>query len=186
MALTPAQNTTLKSAITANPTWAAFPMTNDGYFDLAAALNVEASPNFFVWATNADVQAIRSRITWANLTPADVPDGTATWTNRALQCQGKQFALQLILPMTGTFSGVDVDIRAGLQDALQGIRSGAGGVSQGANWTGVRDALTRKAKFCEQILADTSGGQNGSTRALSATMGFEGTLSSEDVRLARI
>jgi hypothetical protein len=175
MSLTPAQLATLKSAVDADPALNAFRLAGN-YDAILTFYNAEAAPAFFVWATDADVQVIRARIIWANLTPTDAPDGTATWTNRALQCQGKQFSLQLILPMTGTFSGADADIRAGLQDALQNIRSGAGGASQGANWTGVRDALTRRAKAIEKLLADTAGGQNGSTRALSATMLFEGDL----------
>ncbi|MBL8999290.1 MAG: class I SAM-dependent methyltransferase, partial [Gemmatimonadetes bacterium] len=36
-------------------------------------------------------------ITWANLTPVDVPDGSAAYTNRALLCQAKQINLQILL-----------------------------------------------------------------------------------------
>lgn len=184
MALTSQQLNTLKTAINANPVWAAYPMNGDGYFDLARALNAEAAPAFFVWATNVDVQSIRAKITWANLTPIDVPDGTQAWANRALQCQGKQFAIQLLVPMTGTFNASDVNTRAGLQDALQAIRSGASGVSQGAGWAAVQGALSRRATYGEKILADTTNGDGG-TKPLAATMSFEGSLSPEDVEAAR-
>ena len=44
MALTTAQKQALKAAIIENPTWAAFPMNSDGYFELAAVLNQPANP----------------------------------------------------------------------------------------------------------------------------------------------
>lgn len=182
--MTPAQLATLKAAITANQTWAAYPMSGDGYFDLARALSQEAVPTFWVWSTNADVNAIRAAVVWANLTPTDAPDGTQAWANRSLQCQGKQFSLQLIIPPTGTLSAADVNLRNGLQDALQGVRSGPAGASQDAGWAAVRNTLARKAKYIEQILADTTSG-NGSTRVLSATMTHEGDVSDADVAAAR-
>ena len=184
MTMTQPQYAALKAAINANPTWAAYPPTGDGFYDLAKALSAEASPVFWVWSTAADVGVIRAAVTWANLTPADAPDGTQQWANRSLQCQGKQFNLQMILPFTGTINASDTNLRAGLQDALQGVRSGASGVAQDAGWTAVRNALARKAKYIEQILADTAAG-NGSTRATSATLVYEGDVSDADVRTAR-
>lgn len=184
MSLTAPQLAALKAAIDANQTWLAYPLSADGYIDLARALNAEAAPTFWVWASNADVGAIRAAVVWANLTPADAPDGTQAWANRSLQCQGKQFNLQMIIPFQGTVNATDANLRAGLQDALHGVRSGAGGTAQDAGWAAVRSALARKAKYCEMILADTSVG-NGSTRALSATMVFEGYLTDVDIAAAR-
>ncbi len=184
MTLTTQQKATLKAAINANPTWAAYPMSGDGYYDLARALSQEAAPTFWVWSTAADVQAIRAAVVWANLTPSDVPDGTQNWMNRSLQCQGKQFNLQMIIPFTGTLNASDVNLRNGLQDALQNVRSGAAGASQDAGWAAVRNTLARKAKYIEQILADTTTG-NGSTRVLSATMVWEGNIGDADVAAAR-
>lgn len=182
--MTPAQTQALKAAINANPTWAAYSLTGDGYYDLARALSAEASPAFWVWSTNADVGAIRAAVAWANLTPADAPDGTQAWANRSLQCQGKQFNLQMIVPFTGTLNASDVNTRNGLQDALQNVRSGVGGVSQDAGWAAVRNVLARRAKFIEQILADVSVG-NGSTRTLSATLVHEGDCTDVMVMAAR-
>ena len=184
MALTAPQLSALKTAIKNNPTWAAYPMSGDGYFDLAVQLNKEASPNFWVWATDVNVQTIRAAIVWANLTPSDTPDGTQAWANRSLQCQGKQFNIQNIVPFTGTLDASDVNLRNGLQDALQNIRSGAGGASQDAGWSAVRSTLARKAKYAEKILADTATG-DGSTRTLSATLVFEGSITDADVMAAR-
>lgn len=183
--MTPAQNVLLKAAITLNPTWSAYPMTGDGYFDLARTLNEEAVPDFWVWSTTAEVQAIRAAITWANLTPADAPDGTQAWANRSLQCQGKQFNLQLIIPFTGTLNAADVNLRAGLQDALTAVRSAAGGGAQGAGWLTVQQTLSRKARYAEKILADTANGQTGAAKALAATMTFEGHITDVEVKAAR-
>lgn len=183
--LTSQQAVVLKAAILANPVLSAFPLTADGFLNLRDALNADANPNFWVWSTNTEVQAIRAAVVWSNLTPNEAPDGTQAWANRSLQCQGKQFNLQMIIPFAGTFSGVDANIRNGLQDALQGVRSGAGGAVQDAGWAAVRNTLARKAKFVEQIFANTSGG-DGSTRALSATMTFEGFLTAADIETARL
>jgi hypothetical protein len=184
MTLTPAQAATLKAAIDANQVWSAYPLTGDGYFDLARALSVEAAPTFWVWSRNADVQAIRAAVVWANLTPADTPDGTQQWANRSLQCQGKQFNLQMIIPFTGALDASPLTLRNGLQDALQGVRSGAGGITQDAGWAAVRNTLARKATHIEKILADTTAG-DGSTRVLSATLVWEGDISAADVEFAR-
>lgn len=185
MELTNAQRQTLKTYIASQPALAAQPLDSTGADAIAKVLNAEASPACYVWATDASVQAIRARITWANLTPADAPDGTQAWANRSLQCQGKQFSLQLIVPMTGTLDASDPNLRAGLQDALTAIRSGAGGTAQGAGWAGVQGALTRKARLIEKVLADTSGGQDGSTKPLAATMGAEGEIGYDLVQSVR-
>jgi len=182
--LTQAQLQTLRAAIDANPTWAAYPHSGDGYYDLARAMNTEDSPAFYVWSTSADVAAVRAAVVWANLTPADAPDGTQAWANRSLQCQGKQFNLQMIVPFAGTINGADANLRAGLQDALTGIRSAAGGASQGAGWAAVAQALTRKAKYAEKALADTSSG-NGGAKNTPATLTFEGDVTAEDIQAAR-
>jgi hypothetical protein len=184
MSLTPAQLTALRTAIDVNPTWAAYPLSLDGYFDLARRLNGLAVPNFWVWSTTADVGKVRAAVVWANLTPQDVPDTTQQWANRSLQCQGKQFNLQMMIPFSGTIDGSDSTFRAGLQDALQGVRSGAAGAVQDAGWAAVRNALARRAKWCEMYLADSTNG-TGATRATAATMVFEGDVQPLDVELAR-
>lgn len=184
MALTTPQLTTLKAYIDSVPALAAYPMTDDGHFDLARAMLGFPTTKFWVWSTNVDVQDVKDAVVWANLTPTDAPDGTTTWTNRALQCQGKQFSLQLVLPVTGTLNAAKINVRGGLQDALQGVRSGAGGAVQDAGWVPVRNTLAREANHAEKALADTTVG-NGSTRTLSATMVFEGGLSPADVAAAR-
>ncbi len=184
MSLTPAQLTTLRTAIDSDPTWAAYPKSADGYIDLSRKLNELAVPNFWVWSTTADVGKVRAAVVWANLTPQDVPDTTQQWANRSLQCQGKQFNLQMMIPMVGTVDGSDPEYRAGLQDALRGVRSGAAGAVQDAGWAAVRNALARQATAGEMILADTTNG-TGATKATAATMTFEGALTDVDIAAAR-
>ena len=49
MALTPAQQATLKTFVEADSTLNAFPHNSDGAFAIAEALKADASPDFIVW-----------------------------------------------------------------------------------------------------------------------------------------
>jgi hypothetical protein len=49
--MTDAQLQALKADITADPALAAVPKTSDGAFDVAAAYNLVAAPDFWVWRT---------------------------------------------------------------------------------------------------------------------------------------
>lgn len=198
MALTTAQKATLKAAIAANTTpiggssaYAALavkdvPNNSEGSQAIADFYNQPAVPNFFVWNTQAPVAAIYDNITWANLTPTDAADGTQTWANRSLACQGKQFNLQTILiGAQGTVNGARSNVRAGLQDALSNVPSGVNGALVSGGWANVRDnALARKASAVEKLLADTTNGA-GNTAQASAVAAFDGTLTAFDVDAVR-
>jgi hypothetical protein len=56
--LTTAQLAALKAAILADPVLAAFPNNDDGHFGVAAELNKDASPAFFVWRSTVTSLAI--------------------------------------------------------------------------------------------------------------------------------
>jgi hypothetical protein len=185
--LTSAQLQTLKAAILADPTLNAFANGSDGNFDLAVKLSTTlASPTFFVYRTNVPPQEIFDQIAWANLTPNDAPDTTQQWANRSLECQGKQFNLQILVQGQTAVNAARANVRAGLQDALTNVPSGAGGSIVSAGWVGIRDnVLGRSATRIEKILATTTVQQDGSTMAKSATMTYEGTISSVDVQAAR-
>lgn len=182
--LSAAQLQTLKTAIAADPTLSSKPPGPDGNYAIAAAMNLTAAPDFFVWATSVPVQAVYDAIAWANLTPADAADGTQTWANRALVCQGKQLNLQMLLQGQNTINGAKTNVRAGLQDALTNIPSGVSGAMQAANWVAVRTALARRATRAEKLFADTAIG-NGGTAATAALMVFEGSVSADQVDAAR-
>lgn len=180
MGLSPAQLATLKAAILADNTLNAFPNTDNGNDSLAIALNVVASPDWYVWQTAVNVNDINDAINWANFTPQDAPDNTATWTNRSLACQGKQFNLQTMLVGRATLDASKANLRAGLQDALTAIPSGASGANKAGGWPAVQFILSRKAKLIEKILSTGTGSQ-----ATPATMGYEGSISGSDVTSAR-
>jgi hypothetical protein len=184
VSLTLSQLQTLKADIAADPTLNTIPNNGDGNDAIAKAYAVVPSPDFFVWATDVPVQTIYDSIVWANLTPSDAPDGTQLWMNRALACQGKQFNVQILLQGQTRINGAKVNVRAGLQDALSNIPSGAAGAQVSAGWVPVRTALARKANRLEKLFANVSGG-NGSTAATAATMVVEGFISYSDIEQAR-
>lgn len=184
--MTNAQLQTLKTFIVNDATLNAFPNTTDGNIDLAAALDVPASPTFYVFRTNIPTQEIFDQVTWANLTPSDAPDGTQAWLNRSMACQGKQFNLQTLLMGQDAINASRSNVRAGLQDALTGVPSGANGATQAAGWVGVRDTvLARPATRGEKLFATTTGQLDGSTAAKAATLVIEGRISAQDVNAAR-
>ncbi|MES2323279.1 MAG: hypothetical protein V4633_13525 [Pseudomonadota bacterium] len=175
-----AQLLLIKAEIVADPVLNARPNTSDGADAIATALNLAASPDFFVWQTSMPTQSLFDAIVWANLTPSGAPDGTATWTNLALACQGKQFNIQTMLTGRESINPSKVNIRTGLQDALTQVPSGAAGASRSAGWTTVQIAMQRKATRAEKVLATGTG-----TAVSPALLGFEGQVSYQDVLDAR-
>ena len=140
---------------------------------------------FYLWRSDASVQQIFESITWANLTPADVADGTQLWMNRALAAQGKQFNIQTMLTGRAVLDARKSTLRAGLQDALTNLPTGVNGASVSAGWVTVRDtALKRNATLAEKALSDTSGGNVG-TNANPALPVFEGNITLDNVTQAR-
>ena len=121
---------TLKAAITGatDPTLIAARDAGNNT-DIAAWFNVASE--FIVWRSSTSVSEVQDAVVWANMTPAGAPDGTAAWTNRALGCQGKQFNLQNLIVGRDQINSGKANIRAGLQDALTNVPSGAGGAMQG-------------------------------------------------------
>ncbi len=175
--LTPAQRTTLKAAIVAdNPANVLYVAGN--LSGLAAYYNTTASPNFHVYRTAVPVQDINDNVTWANFTPADAPDSTQLWLNRATAAQGKQFNLQTLLLSAGGFlNATKANVRQALTDALTNLPTGAGGSLVSGGWGTVRDnALARLGSRLEKLFATTTVQQDGSTAAKAATMTVEGPI----------
>lgn len=178
--MTPAQNAAIKADIQANSDLNAFPNTSDGNSAIAVLYNAPAAPDFYVWRTDVSTAEVFDQIIWANLTPQDVPDTTQAWMNRSLACQGKQFNLQTILTGRDKIDASKSNIRAGLQDALTGVPSGAGGANKQAGWTALQKNLSRKATRLEKLLATGTG-----TQASPAVMAFEGSVTYPDIDAAR-
>lgn len=194
MALTLAQKQTLKAAITANPTWAAYPQNSDGYADLATVLNQPANPAFSVWRTDVPVSSIMDAITWANYTPNDVVGGSDTdplLTRKVgwlLTVQTKQMNLQLMLQGRDRLNCSPPNVRAGLRDAVIQVPTGGGGALTspgGASGATVLNVCTRNATEGEKILANASQGSDTTGTVTARVLGFEGKLTGADVQAAR-
>lgn len=153
MILTDAQIATLAADMQAN----AASLNLGDTIGQAAFYNADASPDYIVWNPSTSTKDVMDAITWANLTPADAPDGTAAWTNRALACQGKQFNIQTMLVGRDIIDATKANLVAGLQDALTSVPSGASGTTKSGGWANVKVALTRKASRLEKLFATGNG-----------------------------
>jgi len=180
--MTPEQYSALKVVALADQT--AADLLNIGNDTGLAAWFNEASTTY-VWRTNAPSDEVFDAIVWANLTPVDTPDGTATYTNRALLCQAKQINLQIMLQGKDRVNGGKASIRAGLSDALLNVPSAAGGTTQSAGWAAVKTVLTRFATRAEEPFAVAKAVGSG-TLAAPYALDWEGRISSDDASYIRM
>ncbi len=137
---------------------------------------------FAVWRNVTPASDIMDAITWANLTPKDIPDGSGLSLQLEYRCQGKQLSLQILLQGRDSLSTGKASIRQGFSDALQNVPAGAGGAMLDAGWLGagkVKAAITRFASRAEKLFATGIG-----TAAQPGALVWEGTLRSEDIILA--
>ena len=160
MALTPAQNTTLKNAINGDPTLSAYPNTPEGNTNMCnQQLNLNAVPNYVVWRTNVSILETGQAFDgteWADMTAGNISrlDDVALWL------------------AAGYDAGKD-DVREMFDD----IWSGAGGVLTRPKLLAL---WKRAALLGEKILAVGTG-----TDAVPAKMSYVGNLSEPDVTGAR-
>lgn len=194
--LNTAQSVIVRNYIAADPALSLYPMGGDAAYAMALVFNAKATPAFYVWATDVKVDDIFDSITWANLTPTDLSPTAAIpatptvaeqhalqlYISRATICQSKQFALQILLSGRnfGTLNGAKPLIRGGLQDALQSIPAGVGGVNLAGGWPTVKLALQRTATVLEKLLATGTG-----STASPATMGAEGQVGYSEIETIR-
>lgn len=147
-----------------------------------AAINAQASPNFYIYNHNVSVKAVKEAISWKKLTSAaGIPALTGTnatdQTNmlhmlaKHTSCQGLVLNLQTILGLSsdGSLDATSSVIRQGLKDALEAVPSLANGTTQDAGWAGVEPLLARLATVGEKLFA--SGGGDGSTPVLARNNG---------------
>lgn len=180
--LTSQQLAALKADILANPDLSSQPAGPDGAGAIADLYNADAAPDFIVWRTVTPIADVENAISWANLTPADVPDTTALYTNRALACQARQFNLQMLIQGKSSIATGRPNIRSGLQDALTDLPSGAGGVVRPGGWVALKAAISRKATRAEKLLIAAGGA---GTAGNPGVLGFEGRLTYQDIEQAR-
>ena len=206
MPLTPAQLAALKANIAANTAQVggvainALPQTPDNAFAVAAWYNLEAAGPFVVWR-DLPMEDVLNLVTFANMTPLDaVPSVTSLpanptaaqnatynnqvaalhiWNGRANLCQSKQFNLQNLTLGRSTAPMRRSVYRAGLQDCLTNIPSGAAGATLAANWVGVRDGAKFNATNAEKVFATGAG-----TTAAPADLSFEGAITGDEVQAA--
>ena len=180
--LNPAQQAVIKAFIAADPFLDGQGADGDSLNVIRDALNAPFSPAFSVWRSSTTGASLANCIIWANLTPADSPTGTSTFTNQALVCQAKQINLQILLQGQSSVATKNANIRQGFQDALTNVPSGASGALQPAGWVACKVAMTRLATVAEKLLATGTGT---GTPANPADLGYEGNLTSNDVDAAR-
>ena len=178
--MTPEQYAILNDLAAADPVAQAY-VTDAGADDQALADWLNAATTKYIWRTYTPGDDVYDAITWANLTPADAPDGTALWTNRALMCQAKQINLQIMLQGKERIATAKATTRAGLSDALLNVPSGASGATQSAGWATVKSVISRIGTRAEIALATGAG-----TQASPSTPAWEGILSASEASTVRV
>lgn len=180
MQLTPAQLTTLKSAINAetNPAFVAMRQANA---EQGMEKFYNAASTFIVWRSSVPIDEITDAIDWAKMTPAQaIPttgsDAQLLWLARASACQGKQFNLQNLLIGKQAIAASRPNIRAALQDCLTALPSTAQGGNQQAGWAAVQTVMQRACTVAERIFATGAG-----TVGNPGQLGVEGTVSAQDI-----
>lgn len=168
MALTTAQKATVKADILADSTLNAFPNNSDGAFAIAAAYNLPAAVDYWVWRTSVDKKEFTNQTS---------QDGTNfTWVGNGFitRSVGEQTAWAELFNSTHQ---VDAS-RASVRQAFADIFSGTGNAA--ANRTHMLATARRKATRIEKLLATGTG-----STASPGVMGFEGAISYSDVDEAR-
>jgi hypothetical protein len=155
MALTPAQQATLKADIQADAAFNSLPQNSDGAFAIAEAYKLLASPDWTVWKSNVTINEVGKKFNGSELA------GLTTGNQTRLQTLAQYLA--------GGVNPSLLDNRQFFDDVF----SGAGGAVTRANLLILWKRLANRA----EKLFSTGTGSN----SAPATMTFEGTLSYQDV-----
>lgn len=165
MSLSQSQLASLKADIIADAVLNAIPNTPDGAFQIAAAYNLTASPDFWVW---------RTFIAQHELVSVTSPDGTTwSWTIYIARSQGERDGWREMFADTGGINAALPNVRQGLND----IFSGGTGAAQRTHLLAMG---RRKSTRAEKLFATGTG-----STASPATMTFEGNLTFQDIQDAR-
>lgn len=163
MALTPAQNATLKAYIAGDQVLSAFPGNSDGAFAIAAAMNATASPDYYVWRSSVTID--------------EVMQNGFDWTRVDNLTVGKSRIWEW-MASTGTVKPNQANVRAG----VLAVFTTAGDL---ANRNAVFSHFQRLATRAEKLFATGTGTSSTDQGVGPSVMGFEGTLSYSDVEAAR-
>lgn len=167
--LTPAQLQTLKTDIQADATLNAFPNSADGNAAIAAAYDVTAAPDFWVWKT---------RTTKDDLVAKLGPDGTSfawTGTGYITRSQGERDGFNAIFDSSGAVNPSLANVRQAFADIFSG-----GTAPAPANRTHLLAVSRRKATRVEKLFATGTG-----STAVPGLMAFEGQMTGSLVEQAR-
>ena len=168
MPLTPAQLTALKAEVTTNPLYAA-DLASGNDTGIAAALNADASPTYYVYRTALPLMELTD-------TPGVGDDGVTptTWsyTTYVGRSQGERDAFLLLFRSAAVNPSLP-QVRAAFSD----IFSGAGGAAQRTHCA----AKSRRAATRAEKLFATGAG----SAASPANLTFFGAVTPADVAAAR-
>jgi hypothetical protein len=160
MALTSEQYALLQAKILADPVLSAKPANSDGAYDIAAAMNLAASPDFIVWKTAVDQETItQNGFDWVRVDNLSV---------------GKARIWEWLFGNpTRSMNPSKANVRAGIDECWKGTAADL------AVRAAVYVHCKRNATRAEKLFASGVG-----TDATPATMSFEGQLWYQDVMTA--
>lgn len=167
--LTSAQLATLKADILADPAFNSVPQGSDEAFTIAAAYNLPAVPDFWVFRTAV------SKAEYVQTTSVDGTTFNWTGTGFITRSPGEQAAWRELFNDSGLCNPSLASVRQAFQDIFSGAVAPAP-----ANRTHLATISRRKATRAEKLYATGTG-----STASPATMVFEGALSYLDVQNAR-
>jgi hypothetical protein len=174
MALTSAQLSTVKADILANADLNVFPNNSDGNFAIAALYNRPASPVFWVWRT----QVTKSELVNNTSLDADgVTTRTFNWTGTGFitRSQGERDAFNALFNGTNSVNPSLPQVRQAFLDIFSGATAPAP-----SNRTHLGNISRRESSRIEKLFATGTG-----SAASPATMGFEGSVTYQDIEAAR-
>jgi hypothetical protein len=168
--MTPAQQATVKADIENTPALNAFPNNSDGNLAIAQLYNAAASPDFWVWRNAVAKHEVVGQLSRTGTSFVWAGNGFITRSAGELECFNQLFNSSLICDPS----------QANVRQAFADIFSGAGNAA--LNRTHLDVVSRRKASRIEKLLATGSGLD---TTAGAGTMGFVGSVSGNDIDLAR-
>lgn len=187
MALTDAQLVTLKAAILAetDPAFVEH-RTNGSNVMMAAFFNSENPVLKKAWDKLTPVDRISDAIDDTKYTPADAPDGTMLYQNRALAITIKQMNLQTKILGQRTVDATKATVRAGLRDAVINIPAGVAGANVhpgGAGGVNVMNACLRPKPMTRAEVMFNAGTQTTGS-VTGYLLNVDGDITDIDVQLA--
>jgi hypothetical protein len=160
---TNAQLLAIKAAITANPTWNAYPLTDDGFTDLATQLNKLTSPAYIIW--NESVSVTKTMV------------GAFDWTRVDNLSVGKARIIEW-MDRAGLVNAGDTAVIAGINAAFSAV-------GDATSRQVIFNGMTRTAREVEKILATGAGTLPTNLGVGPSTVAVPGPISPDRVREAR-